>query len=175
MRTSSRTQPARTGSKTSRNACADANACTGRRTVSISQHRLRTTAWSSSTMKTVGFGFNACSLLPRRRQREAEPCAAPGARIDRDAAAVGLDDRAADRQPDADAVALGREERVEDPIEHRRVEPGSGVGHLDLDAPVTRRGAYGDLAPRRTRLAHRVERVAHQVADDLLDHDRIGQ
>ena len=47
-------------------------------------------------------------------QEDPKDRAACGGVLDQEATAVGLDDRAADRQPQAQPIRLGREERLED-------------------------------------------------------------
>src|SRR4030095_13147725 len=60
---------------------------------------------SRVTTVTVGTQVNAEDRTPGRIVLDQEP------------AAVGIDDRVADGQPDTQPVDLGREERLEDPAE----------------------------------------------------------
>src|ERR1700687_249875 len=66
-------------------------------------------------------------LLPAGRQRELKDRAAGIVRRRPQAAAVGLDDRTADRQSPAHAFALGGVDRVEDVLKLRRAQPRAGV------------------------------------------------
>src|SRR6202158_202296 len=70
-------------------------------------------------------------LLPAGRQRELKDRTAGLVRRRPQAAAMGLDDRTADRQSHTHAFALGGVESVEDVLEFRRVQPRAGVadGH----------------------------------------------
>ena len=47
---------------------------------------------------------------------------------------VRLDDRAADRQADAEAFGFGRVERLEDSLRTIRIEPDAGIAYLDHHA-----------------------------------------
>ena len=90
------------------------------------------------------------------------------------AAAVSLDDRAADRQSHAHAGFLGGEEGLKQIWNDVVLEAGAGVGHLDLDHVVRDAGVGDDeLAPRRLR--HRFQRVAEQIDQHLLDLHPVGE
>src|SRR5579859_5414767 len=63
-----------------------------------------------------------------------------GGRIDEpDPAAVSVDDRAGDGQPESGGAVLARDargaldERLEQPLPDRGIDPIAAVGHLDLD------------------------------------------
>ena len=57
-------------------------------------------------------------------------------RLEPDAAAMRFDDRPADRQADAHAVRLGRDERLEQLRRDRRRDAGAGILDDDLDQPL---------------------------------------
>jgi hypothetical protein len=85
--------------------------------------------------------------------------------------AVRLHDGAADRQADADAVGLGRVER----IEHLARTPcgvQTGAGIADLDEHRIRAAARAEAIVRRRGAildgAHRLDRVHDQVEQHLL-------
>src|SRR5262249_14627274 len=89
------------------------------------------------TTLLVGIPWN----LRCRSQREAEDGAAAGVRSRPEVAAVGLDDRLADRQPDAHALRLGGDERLKQLRHHIRSDTAAGVGNTALDHSLTRRPA----------------------------------
>ena len=60
-------------------------------------------------------------------------------------AAMRLDDGAADRQPDAHAVALGGDERLEQPRQDFRPNAAAGVGDADQHHSAGRRGAGDEI------------------------------
>src|SRR6218665_2909770 len=72
-------------------------------------------AGSSSMISTVGLSFMSRDLLCKG-QSKLEPRAALGYRLGPDAAAMGLDDCAADRESDAHAVRLGADEGLEQAV-----------------------------------------------------------
>ena len=61
----------------------------------------------------MALSYRGDALLLNSRKRKSEHCAAAGIGLGPDAALVRLDDRAADRQAETHALALGRHERVE--------------------------------------------------------------
>src|SRR3546814_8730197 len=73
------------------------------------------------------------------RQGESEHAAAALARFEEQPPLVVLDDRAADRKADAQAVVLGGEERREQLVLLGRTEPGAAVADADLDFAVDRK------------------------------------
>jgi hypothetical protein len=83
---------------------------------------------------------------------------------------VRLRDLAAERQPDAGAGRLGREERHEQV--GRIGESGALVAHADLDAAVD--GGPGDVDLAVPVLLDRVDRVAQKVDQHLLDLVAVG-
>src|SRR6516162_6763892 len=68
-------------------------------------------ARSSSTTRIVGFTRSSCFAAERQVNREG--CAAGGDRLGRDGPAVRFDRAPDDREPEAGAVRLLREERLE--------------------------------------------------------------
>jgi len=84
------------------------------------------------------------------------------------AAAMGLDDRVADRKAYAHAPGFGCHEGLEKPFLDLLRESRSGIANGDFDRIfVIKRGLDGEVAFLRRR--HRLDAVAHQVHDDLLD------
>jgi hypothetical protein len=93
---------------------------------------------------------------------------------------VCLRDRASDRQPHPESVALGREERIEESLEIMRRRPETSVLHRDEDvgAGLALSTALArDPEPARAcrHVRHRVDGVHDQVQDDLLQLDPISQ
>ena len=78
-------------------------------------------------------------------------------------------------RPRPGAAGLGGEERIEQ-LRHRRgVDADAAVGDHELDvAFAVDERAQHDLAPRFGHLDHRVDAVADQVENDLLDLHRVG-
>ncbi len=82
---------------------------------------------------------------------------------------MALNDRAADGQPDAHALALGRVKGIEEALDVTRLHPGSRVAYRKTD--FTPPAAARDDRQMPTSVingAHRVRRVQHQIEDDLL-------
>src|SRR5439155_24839714 len=131
---------------------------------------------SSSTPTTQGSGrASATGALGRPwrltgRQREAEQRAATRPGLAPDAAAVGLDDGAADREPQAGAAARADAvELVEDLLLLPGGQAGAAVGdlHDDLVAPAMR--LHVDRLAGRCVLG----RILDQVDEHLLDEQAI--
>src|SRR3954452_84942 len=106
------------------------------------------------------------------RQSEAEPRAAALAALEPDAAALRLDERTGDREPEAGALAGSRRARTvaaPEPVEDASLRPGrhavAGVLDGDLDLVGMVGGGDGDRAVGG-RMA---ERVREQVVEDPLD------
>ena len=74
--------------------------------------------------------------VPMREQRKLKCAAHSGIRSPPYLAAVLLDNRTADRQADAQAVRLCREEGAEQPVQILRLDSGAGV--LDRNKYVIR-------------------------------------
>ena len=89
---------------------------------------------------------------------------------------MGLDDGAADRQADADAVRLGRVERLEHLLDALRIEPAAGIAHLNQDDVRA-------VVPRHDRQearavadgAHGLDRIHDQVEEHLLQLDPVAR
>src|SRR5262245_25189081 len=172
MRTSRTRHPGCDGSYSRRKSAALAYVRTVSPTDSSSQRNDSRIARSSSTTKTIGSGGIAIPL--RRRQQDMEGGAARRVRRDPELPAMDLDDRPADRKPEAHAVLLGGEERLEQPRRRALRQAASGVAHDQLDgAAVARDRLDRQLARRAVAVAHRLEAVAHQVEDHLLELDRV--
>src|SRR6185436_8991481 len=87
---------------------------------------------------------------------------------------MSLDDRAADRQPDAHASLLGRVESIEQFVETLTIEAYAGIS--DRDANVRGPVRYGtDHQPPGTivDVQHRLGGIAKQIQNDLLKLDAI--
>src|SRR5437879_10552982 len=131
---------------------------------------------SSSTTTTHGSGrASATGALGRARrlaggQGEAEPRAAAGPVLAPDAAAVGLDDGATDRQPEAGAAARADAvELVEDLLLLTGRQAGPAVGDLHDDLVALAARLHVDrLAGRRV-----LGRILDQVDEHLLDEQAI--
>src|SRR5262245_32620885 len=100
---------------------------------------LRIPASSSTTWTVAYFPARAPIPIPRplyrardggrhRRKTHAEDGAASSIAARLDAPTVRLDDRPHDRQAEAHAVLLGREERLEDLRQALRRNPRAGIG-----------------------------------------------
>jgi hypothetical protein len=88
---------------------------------------------------------------------------------------VGLDDGAADRQPHAEPVELGSEERLEDPIEIRFRDALARVAHAELQVRRRRvRSPHGHLPRRGSSVGRGGDRIGEQIQDHLLDLHRIA-
>jgi len=87
---------------------------------------------------------------------------------------MGLDDRPADRQPDAHAVGLRREEGVEDAIGSGRIQPHA-VSSTATSTPA--RSWFRDIvAPSAVRdCAHGFNAVHDQIQHDLLQLDPVSK
>src|SRR5262249_29692459 len=131
---------------------------------------------SSSAISRRAF-IEAMAVSPCDRQEARHERAAALGALHLDRAAVLLEDAVADRQPEPEALVLGREERIEDARAHVGGNPGPLVAHLRLDHAALPR-AQIHLAekrvqadPRRQRQTpaapHRLERVADEVVEDL--------
>src|SRR5712671_5298464 len=128
----------------------------------------RRKAGSSSTTWTMR-SFSIISLLPRHSGKgEAENRPAHWVRFGPKSAAMRLDDLAANGKAEPHAVALGRNERLEQAIRDFGSKAWTGVRNGNLD---------GFLVPYRYRhnefaapaLGHRFDPVAHQIDENLLD------
>ena len=80
-------------------------------------------------------------------------------------------DVAGDAEPEAEAVGLAGDEGGEQAVGEVRRDAGAVVG--DLDSHLVAIG-HRDADARRIAALHRVERVLHQIDDDLLQPDAIG-
>src|SRR6516162_5206917 len=172
--TSSNRQPPRRGSYSSRNERADGNASTeypAARSINLSPCL---TAASSSTTKTVLSGIGARFGLGTGQIKAEDPADTNATRHSQ-AAAVRLDDRAADREPHPHAVRFGGYERLEDRVRHLGGYPWPRIGHGDLDGAVAfAAGLDDDQSPLGACRFHRVHCVPQQVQQHLLDLDPVS-
>src|SRR5262249_39054123 len=92
--------------------------------------------------------------------------------VDLDAAAVLLDDAVADRQTEAGPLAdrLGGEEGVEDLAADLRRDAAAGVAERDAHRLVV----GGDADEEVALAAHRLDRVQHEVHEDLAHPRGVG-
>ena len=94
----------------------------------------------------------ACRRLRRpivaRREPQRERRAAADFAFDGDRAVELLDDALGDRQAEAEAAALGRDEVVEDRRQPLGRDARAGVGDADLDVVAGARRRDGDAAAR---------------------------
>ena len=85
-----------------------------------------------------------------------------------------LDDLAADRQPEPETelhpAVLGREARLEDPIDQVGRDAGAVVPHAHAHPIASPVHGHGQPAP----VVHRVQRIDEQVRPDLLQRSRSG-
>src|ERR1700722_20964976 len=133
----------------------------------------RCTAASSSTTWIVRSAGIEIPLGQDRRESEAKEGSAFGVRFELEAAAMRLDNRAADRQAHAHAAALGGYERLKNAVSHVGVDAGSAVGDGEFDqVGASKRGRQVKLTA--VRPDHGFERIAHEVDQDLLDVNSIA-
>src|SRR4029450_8990423 len=172
MRTSRTRHPVCVGSYSRRKSAALAYVRTVNPTDSSRQRSDSRIARSSSTTKTIGSGGIASPL--RRRQQHVERGAARRVRGDPELSAMDLDDRPADRKPEAHAVLLGGEEGLEQPRRRALRQATSGIAHDQLDGGAGASDRLDrKLARRAVAGAHRLEPVANQVEDHLLELDGV--
>src|SRR5437763_1519083 len=114
------------------------------------------------------------ALRPLRRgQIEDEAGAVRDRGVERDGAAVALDDLPHDGEADAGSRRLRRHEEPEDALAHLRGHAGARVGELHTHAPgavAGCRGADRDPAAR----PHRLDRVDDQLLDRLTEVGGVG-
>src|ERR1051325_6751075 len=117
--------------------------------------------------ESLGACQSASSRLSRRRHTECKGRTSPDPALDAELAAVVLDDLLGQREAEACAPLLGREERLEQPRQLLARGPHAVILDGDLDARAIAAGAHRDLAAAVGR--HRVGGVAHQVDQALAD------
>src|SRR5712671_913972 len=147
------------------------------------------TAWrieASSSTNRIGLDSRMDRYLGRRapapmaRQLDGQFGAAPGQVSGVNLAAKILHDAIRDRQPQAKPLAqgLGGEERLNYLVALACRNAGPVVCHLDQDMALRRpalRRLRRDGDPSMLLFADRVERVAHQIENDLLELDRMAK
>src|SRR5690349_17124324 len=115
------------------------------------------------------------ALVRLPRNREPERDARPVVRDGPQTAAMALDDRPADRQADAHAVALRRVKRVEQLVHVLPLEPDASVPHAQADLiAFAARAADDDLPRPVVDGTHRLRRVAEEIQDHLLELNAIS-
>ena len=110
--------------------------------------------------------------------RQRKPCNSSAVIVvrQRNVAAMRLDDRRADRQPETKAVGLGRVERLEQPALLHGMDAGSAILHQYFDGSGSASRAWRPSEPLRDgRRRHRIHRVHDEVEQDLLQLDRVTQ
>src|SRR5262249_30362991 len=159
----------------SRKAAAEEWVATSTRAVRSRKASDSRSASSSSMIWTVPFSDGIADLLLRHcGQRKAEHRTASGIWPRRDRTAMGLHDRARDRQTDAHAVALRGDERLEKLGADLRRDAGSSVGNGNFDHVLGRqRGGDDEFAT--LGVLHRLDGIAHQVEQHLLDLHFVSQ
>src|SRR4029077_8605996 len=132
------------------------------------------TASSSSMTCTRLVGCIAEVLVRDAWHGEAKHRAASLIRLDDDLSAMVFDDGARNRQPDAHSQSLGRDEGLEQLGGNLRRDAEAAVGDADFEQVAIACAARDQqLAPRR--LLHRLDRVADEVEQDLLDLHLVDQ
>jgi len=86
---------------------------------------------------------------------------------DRQPAAVIFHHRAADREPHAHAVGFGGEERIENALHILRIDAAAGIFHRDQTVGLMQLGFQSENTLAVSNAAHGVDRVHHQVDQDL--------
>src|SRR5262249_43815562 len=101
--------------------------------------------------------------------------AALGAVLRPDSSSIGPYDRTHDRQPEAHALLLGREEWLEDSFQPLFRDPNSCIGNRYLDLGLTvERGLERESAVAWQAVQHGVNAVHRQIQYDLLQVHEIG-
>src|SRR5215831_3645501 len=100
---------------------------------SSSHRRESRIARSSSTTKTIGWGSGGIAIPLTGGQDHVEGCAARRIRRGPQLPAVRFDDRAADVETEAQSVALGGEERLEEATRRGLRHARAGVSDDQLD------------------------------------------
>src|SRR5262249_27862367 len=132
------------------------------------------TASSSSITCTRLLAGIAQILLGHGTQCKAKDRPALRVRLDRDLAAMRLDDGARDRQPDPHSLRLAGDEGLKQLRGYFRRNAGAGIRHAHRDhAAGTGRRRDGELAA--IRILHRLDGIAHEIEHDLLDLHLVGE
>src|ERR1043166_6396385 len=112
---------------------------------------------ASRWMRTISRNVSATlSSPPARTKRIRELCFGTGygelkdsaarlVRLRRQLATMSIDDEAANRQPHAGSTGFRGVEGIEDPIEMRRINAGTGIAHGHADACLVLFGADQQL------------------------------
>jgi membrane-associated phospholipid phosphatase len=120
------------------------------------------------------FGEGLPSNGSDHRQRAMERRAAIRVVLGPDLSAVGGDDRAADREAQAEALVTERHERLEHPLELPVGNAGAAIGDREPDEAVAVHRRDEEAAFGRGRAIHRVAGVHQEVQHDLLQLHPIG-
>ena len=128
--------------------------------VSTISARLSASEGSSSTMRTCAGHQGSEGTLSGMVTRKLAPCVG---RLDDDRAAVHLDDAPAEREPEAAALGLGREQR----LEHPRPDVDRYAGTVVTDPQRGRAGLAMGLHPDAAAAVHGLDAVGQQVDQHL--------
>src|SRR5690242_14576800 len=172
IRTSVMMQPSAASGNTSRNAFAESKLLTSSsalRSKNASDSRRPSSSSMTCTTRNAAAFSDAIAVLlfVDERQREGEDRAAARIWPLRDRAAMRLNNRARDRQPDAHAVGFGGDEGLKELVGDLGRDAAAGIGDADFDH-IIGGGGGGDDEFARRRGFHRVDRVANQVEQNLL-------
>jgi len=127
---------------------------------------------SSSTTCISGFMFLSGAV---KRSFLRKPAIRHGTRLPvrgilgPDPPAVGLYDRARDRQAKPHAFLLGTEERIEELSQVLGRDAMTAIAHRDGDVAHNHLDRHHDCAPVLRKIGDRIHRVEHQVDQHLLD------
>src|ERR1700730_11045112 len=134
----------------------------------------RRTAGSSSTTWTIGSVFTSLVASGNGGEGEAEHRPTAKIRFAFQETTMRLDDRTADREAEPHTVGFCRDEWLEKPIGHLFRKSRPAVGHCDLYRfAVEQCRRHLELAPFAR--CHRLERVTHQIDEDLLDLNPVAK
>src|ERR1700682_4600393 len=103
----------------------------------------------------------------RGGQGELKSCAPPRARGAPQTASMRLDNRAADWQPPASPVILGRKECPKNLVRLLRGQSHAGIAYRDQQLTVVAFRLDGKLTSA-TRFLHGIDAVEHEVHENLL-------
>src|SRR6516225_10657260 len=172
------TQPGEAFGKASRKALAESKLFTASPAVRSKNASDSRSASSSSMILTSrrAAGFSeaiAAFLLAHSRQGKCEDRAAGWIWSRRDRTAMRLDDRARYRQAYSHAMAFGGDEWLKQLIGNLRRDSAASISDANFDHVVGGRRGCDDKFARCGGL-HCVDRVAHEIEQDLLNLDLVG-
>ena len=170
MRTSVTIQRESPSSKRSKKVLARSKVSTLKPSDSSSSRSKSRTASSSSMTTTLAVSATSLSARLGGRQVNVEDHAAARIVARKEPAAMGIDDRAADREADPQPGRLGGDEWLEEPVR----QPRAGVGDRDLNRILPGLPcADDDLASPHA--VQSVDTVTDQVRNHLVDLDLVEE